>query len=215
MKWIEVDTQRAYDRIRGKIITLALMPGSLINEQRLSEELELSTTPVREALKLLIHDDLVVITQRHGLYVAGINIPDLEQLSEMRISLESLCARLAALRADSDDLNVFEALQLEQAQTPSENSHRLLDLDHKFHKALVRAAGNKYLARSLNHLFDLSQRLWYVAMPHLNFLFDSVAEHLDLVDALKKKDADRAEQIMRDHVKGFYDRVRVVLEEKG
>jgi DNA-binding GntR family transcriptional regulator len=215
MKWVEVDTQQAYERIRKKITTLALVPGSLINEQRLSEELDLDTTPVREALKMLIHDDLVFITQRHGLYVADINIPDLEQLSEMRISLESFCARLAALRADSDDLHVFEALQLEQAKISSENSHLLLDLDHKFHKALVRAAGNKYLTRTLDHFFDLSQRLWYVAMPHLDFLSASVAEHLDLVEALKKKDADRAEQIMRDHVKKFYDRVRVVLEKKG
>ena len=176
--------------------------------------MDLDATPIREALKLLIHDDLVSLTQRHGLYVADINIPDLEQLSEMRLSLESLCARLAALRADSDDLHIFEALQQEQSKISPENSHLLLDMDHKFHKALVRAAKNKYLKRTLNHFFDLSQRLWYMAMPHLDFLSAAVAEHIDLLEALKQKDADRAEQIMYNHVKGFYDRVRRVLEGK-
>jgi DNA-binding GntR family transcriptional regulator len=214
MKWVEIDTQQAYEGIRKKIITLNLAPGSLVNEQQLAQELNLGATPVREALKLLVHDDLVSVTPRHGLYVADINIPDLEQLSEMRLSLESLCARLAALRSDADDLHVFEALQQEQAKIPSENSHLLLDLDHKFHEALVRAAKNKYLMRTLNQFFDLSQRLWYMALPHLDFLCASVAEHLDLVEALKMRDADRAEQIMHDHVKGFYDRVREVLESK-
>ncbi|UCE52526.1 MAG: GntR family transcriptional regulator, partial [Desulfobacterales bacterium] len=171
------------------------------------------TAPVREALKLLVHDELVVVTPRHGLYVADINIPDLEQLSEVRLSLESLCARLAAQRAGSDDLTVLEALRQQQAAIPADDSRRLFDLDHKFHRALVQAANNKYLGRTLEHLFGLSQRLWYMALPSMDFLPSFVAEHLDLIEAIKSKDADRAEQIMHHHVKGFYDRVRTVLSQ--
>jgi len=215
MELVQVDTQRAYEKIREKIINLELAPGSLINEQHLAEDLNLGAASTREALKLLAHDALVSITPRHGLYIADISLPDLEQLSEMRLSLESLCARLAARRADSDDLMVFEALRQEQTSIPPEDSRSLLAIDHKFHQALVQAAKNKYLARTLEHYFGLSQRLWYMALPRLDFLPTAVAEHLDIVAAIKDRDAEKAGQIMHDHVQEFYDRVKEVLKTKS
>jgi DNA-binding GntR family transcriptional regulator len=153
----------------------------------------------------------VVITPRHGLYVADVNIPDLEQLSEMRLAMEGLSARLAAQRATTDDLVVFEALRQEQASIPADDSRRLLDVDHKFHQAVARAAANKYLADSLERLFGLSQRLWYLALPHLGFLSTNVERHLDLVEAIRTGDGDGAERIMRRHVEEFYAQVRRVL----
>lgn len=214
MELVRVDTQQAYEELWRRITTLALAPGALLDEQALAAELQVSQTAVREALKLLAHDDLVLITPRHGLHVAEISRADLEQLSEMRLSLEGLCARLAARRATSDDLAVLEALRREQAAIPATDSRRLFDLDHRFHQALARSAHNKYLARSLERLFGLSQRLWRLglALPHLDFLPAAVEDHLRLLDAIQAGDADQAEQIMRRHVQEFYDKVRLVLE---
>jgi DNA-binding GntR family transcriptional regulator len=144
--------------------------------------------------------------------VSDINLPDLEQLSEMRLTLEPLCAKLAAQRSDPDDWTILEALRKEQLATDPKDSKLLLDIDHKFHQALIRAARNKYLARSLEHFFGLSQRLWYMALPKLDFLPGAVAEHVEMMEAIRQKDADRAEQIMYRHVKTFYDRVRSLLE---
>jgi DNA-binding GntR family transcriptional regulator len=206
-----VDTKRAYELIRERITTLELEPGSVINEQRLANELDMGLLPVREALKLLAHDNLVVITPRHGLYVAGVNVPDLEQLSELRLTLEGLSARLAAQRATDDDIVILEALRQEQAATPVEDRRRLFDIDHKFHLAVARAAHNKYMADSLERLFGLSQRLWYLALPKLGFLPGSVEQHLDLVMAIKSGNGDEAERIMRAHVGQFYAQVREVL----
>ena len=214
MELVRVDTQRAYELIWDQITTLELAPGSPINEQQLAEDLDMSLVPVREALRLLAHENLVVITPRHGLYVADVNVPDLEQISEIRISLESLCARLAAQRATPDDLVVLESLRQEQATIPVEDTRRLFDLDHKFHQAIARAAQNKYLADTLERYFGLSKRLWYLALPHLGYLPGNVEQHLDLVEALKASNADRAEEIMREHVQSFYNRVRVILTEE-
>jgi DNA-binding GntR family transcriptional regulator len=183
----------------------------VINEQLLAEELEMGLAPVREALKLLVHDNLVVITPRHGLYVADVNAPDLEQLSELRLSLEGLSARLAAQRATEDDIVILETLRQEQANTPADDRRRLFDIDHKFHQAVARAAHNKYMADSLERLFGLSQRLWYLALPKLGFLPTAVEQHLDLVQAIKNGDGDEAERIMRTHVGEFYAQVREVL----
>ncbi len=217
MELERVDTKRAYEQIREQITTLELAPGSVINDQQLARDLDMGLVPVREALKLLAHENLVVITPRHGLYVADVNVPDLEQLSEMRLALEGLCARLAAQRATDDDITVLEALRQEQANTPAEDNRRLFDVDHKFHQAIARAAHNKYMASSLERLFGLSQRLWYLALPgpaspDTGFLPSSVKKHLDLVEAIKAGDGENAERIMRAHVKEFYAQVREILQ---
>ncbi|MCK4831781.1 MAG: FCD domain-containing protein, partial [Anaerolineales bacterium] len=87
--------------------------------------------------------------------------------------------------------------------------------DHKFHQAIARAARNRYLAATLERYFGLSQRLWYLVLPQLDFLPTAVQEHLDLIDALRAGDADVAEQIMREHVQMFYDQVRAILIDEG
>jgi len=206
-----VDTQRAYELIWEKITTLEMAPGAPINEQQLALELDMGEVPVREALRLLAHENLVRVTPRHGLYVADVQVSELERISEIRLSLETLCARLAAQRATPDDLIVLEALRQEQANVPAEDTQRLFDLDHKFHQALAQAAQNKYLAQTLERLFGLSRRLWYLVLPRLGYLPASVEEHLDLVEAIRAGDADRAGQIMHHHVEEFYAKVRETL----
>lgn len=218
MELVRVDTKRAYELMWDKITTLELAPGAPINEQKLAEQLGMGLVPVREALRLLAHENLVVITPRHGLYVAEVNVSDLEQLSEMRLSLEALAARLAAQRATSDDLVVLDALRQEQVAGPAGDdlaalhvSQQLFDLDHRFHQAVARAAHNKYLAQTLDRLFGLSRRLWYLVLPRLGYLPTAVGEHLDLVEAVRKGDAERAERIMHEHVADFYARIRETL----
>jgi DNA-binding GntR family transcriptional regulator len=211
MELVRVDTQRAYELIWEKITTLELAPGAAIDEGQLAEELMIGLAPVREAIRLLAHENLVVVTPRHGLYVADVNLTDLEQISEIRLSLESLAARLAAQRATSDDMVILEALRQEQGLVSADDNRRLFDLDHKFHQAVTRAAHNKYLAQTLDHLFGLSRRLWYLALPQLGFLPSAVEQHVDLVKAIQAGNADRAEQVMRAHVQDFSNKVREVL----
>jgi DNA-binding GntR family transcriptional regulator len=215
MELVRVDTQRAYELIWEKITTLELAPGAPINDQKLAEELDMGLVPVREALRLLAHENLVVVTPRHGLYVADVDVPELEQLSEMRLALEALSARLASQRATPDDLVVLDALRQEQATVSAQDSRRLFDMDHKFHQAVAHAAGNKYLAQTLERLFGLSRRLWYLVLPQLGYLPTAVETHLNLVEAIKAGDADRAEDIMRRHVAEFYEQVHETLSAKG
>lgn len=207
-----VDTQRAYQLILDRITTLEMAPGAPINDQQLAQELDMALAPVQEALKLLAHDGLVALPP-DGIYVAGVDLADLEQLSEVRLLLEGYCARQAAQRADEDDLAVLEALRQEQTGLAPEESQRLFEVDHKIHQAIAGAAHNAYLAETLDRYFLLSQRLWYMVLPHLEFLPDAVHKHLELVDAIRERDPDRAEAVMRDHVQEFYAKVRQVLAE--
>jgi DNA-binding GntR family transcriptional regulator len=144
------------------------------------------------------------------LYVADVTLADLEQLSEMRLALEALSAKLAAQRAAADDLAVLDALCAAQKTT---DAAELFALDHKFHQAIAQAAHNKYLAQTLDRFFGLSQRLWVLALPHLDFLPAAVGEHLNLAAAIREGDDGRAAQIMRHHVQDFYDKVRQILSD--
>lgn len=212
MELVRVDTQKAYEAIHEKITQLELAPGTLIDANRLAHELETGLNPVQEALKLLAHEDLVRITPRHGIYVSEVNAEDLQQISEARLPLERLAARLAAQRATPDDVAVLRALCQEQSDVAAGDARRLFAVDHRFHQAIARAAHNRHLARTLEHFFGLSQRLWYLVLPHLDFLPAAVEEHRQLVQAIEAGSAEEAGEIMADHVQEFYLKVHDVLE---
>lgn len=203
-----VDISHAYELIRGKIATLELAPGALINAQQLAAELEVPLFSVEEALKILMREHLVRATPRHGMYVSDVNLEDLQQLSELRIELESLAASLAAQRATADDIAVLEALRETRLGATAGSPAELFDLDRRFHQAVAQAAKNQYLAQTLEHFFGLSLRLWYLVLNRLQFLPSAVEMHRDLVDAIRRRDAEAAGEIARGHVREFYLAVR-------
>jgi DNA-binding GntR family transcriptional regulator len=171
----------------------------------------MGSVPVREALNLLAHDHLVD-TAAQGLFVSKVEIPDLQQINEIRLLLEPYCAQQAAIHATADDIVVLEALGQEQSQIPPDQPKLLFDLDHKFHQAIARAAKNKYLAEILEDFYGHSKRAWFLVLPHLDFLSTAVESHLDMVQVIKNQDAERAAQMMRDHVQGFYQKVFEILK---
>jgi DNA-binding GntR family transcriptional regulator len=210
MDLIRIDTQRAYELIREKITSLDLSPGSSIDEGKLAKELKMGLVPVREALNLLAYDHLVE-TAAQCLFVSKVSIPDLQQISEIRILLEPYCAQQAAVHATADDLVVLEALSQDQSQIPPDRPKQLFDLDHKFHQAIARAAKNKYLEEILEDFYGHSKRAWFLVLPHLDFLSTAVESHLDMVQAIKAQDSEGAAQMMREHVQGFYEKVFEIL----
>lgn len=211
MDLLRVDTQRAYEKIREKITSLELPPGALIDEGKLADEMETGLVPVREALNLLAYDHLVE-TADQSLFVSKIEIPDLRQISEIRMLLEPYCAQQAATHATADDIVVLEALSQEQSQIPSDQPKQLFDLDHKFHQAIARAAKNNYLAEILEDFYGHSRRVWFLVLPHIDFLSTAVESHLDMVQAIKDQNTDQAAKIMEEHVQGFYEKVFEILK---
>jgi len=211
MELVRIDTQRAYELIREKITSLELTPGSPVDEGKLADELDMGLVPVREALNLLAHDHLVA-TADQGLFVSKVEIPDLHQISEIRMLLEPYCAQEAAAHATADDIVVLEALSQEQSQIPPDQPKQLFDLDHKFHQAIARAARNKYLSEILENFYGHSKRVWFLVLPHLDFLSTAVESHLEMVQAIKDQDGEQAAQMMYDHVQGFYEKVFEILK---
>ena len=209
MKLNKVDTEKAYQLLWDKITSLDLAPGEILDIAALADELEFSQISIQEALSLLVHDHLVEAPPR-GLYVAGLRFSDLEKISSIRLNLETMAAQQAALNANKDDLVILQTLCEEVAQ----DTRELFKLDQRFHQAIARAAHNNYLADTLQRLYGLSKRLWFLALPYLDFLPSAVSSHINLVDAISDGNESLSMEIMQNHIEDFYLKIREIIKKK-
>lgn len=214
----------AYYRIRDLLVTLELAPGSGLDERLLRERLQLGRTPVREAVRRLAGEGLVTVYARRGAAVAPIDVRDLTHVSETRIELEGLGARLAAERADDDDRRLARQLraELEVHVAGAGNSgedataqavRALIRTDQRVHQCVHRATHNRYLQESLGTYLTLSLRLWFLGLERVRHLDEAVLEHQDLLTAVLDGDGPAAERAARAHVSGFWREMRQVLIE--
>ncbi|MGQ9517988.1 MAG: GntR family transcriptional regulator [Anaerolineae bacterium] len=201
-------TERAYRTIREKIIRLEYAPGELLVESGLAEELGTGRTPVREALKMLACENLVVIIPQRGIYVADISLTDLQEIAELRLAVEGLAAQLAAQRITPQQLERLRSLTHQLAHTAPDDVERLMEIDRQFHLAVAEAAGNKHLADVIISLYDKSLRLWRLALTRVGALASSIERHEELLDALEYGNAAKAAEIMQEHVRDFHRRMR-------
>lgn len=201
-------TERAYRTIREKIIRLEYAPGELLVESGLAEELGTGRTPVREALKMLACENLVVIIPQRGIYVADISLTDLQEIAELRLAVEGLAAQLAAQRITPQQLERLRSLTHQLAHTAPDDVEKLMEIDRQFHLTVAEAAGNKHLADVIVSLYDKSLRLWRLALTRVGALASSIERHEELLDALEYGNAAKAAEIMQEHVRDFHRRMR-------
>lgn len=197
-------SETAYRLLKEKIITLELPPATLLNEAVLMQDLNLGRTPLREAIQRLAYEDLVVILPRRGILVADLNLTDLQKIFEVRIELEIFAVRLAAERATPEQIAEMEALFEGADAIIRHGDHRqLIQLDHQAHQLIVKAAHNEFLEESLERLYNHVLRLWYVSLHRVSRLREAIAEHRELIAAIKAGEGERAAEIMRAHIVGF------------
>jgi DNA-binding GntR family transcriptional regulator len=207
-------SEEAYLRIRDRIVSLDMPPGSVVNESRLREELKIGRTPIREALQRLSRENLVKSVPHRGTFVTDVNITDLARITEVRVVLEAHAARLATDRLSAADRDNFAAL-LEALQKDSSFDQReLMRLDQLIHLQIYRAARNPFLESTLERYFNLSLRLWYLVLDREVGLREALREHQELLRAILAGDPERAEESMRRHVTNFEQEIRKALMER-
>lgn len=202
----------AYFLIRDLVVTLELAPGTPINERDVMQRLGLGRTPVREALRRLADEGLVVIYARRGMAVASVDVRDLTGISEVRVELEGFAARLAAERSTGSDCEAAAALVAELGRLPDARDERaMIRFDQRVHHHVHRATHNAYLQTTLAEYLTLSLRLWFLGLDQVSRLDDAIREHRELLEAIDARDGDRAEAVARAHVTGFQQEIRRVL----
>jgi DNA-binding GntR family transcriptional regulator len=204
---------RAYLALRDRLITLAIRPGEPIDDGRVAAELEVGRTPVREALKRLEDDRLVVSYARRGTFATGVDITDLAYINELRVQLEPMAARRAAERATAGQRAEIEGLIARFGtidELPADKTD-LMRLDMTVHRAIYRAAGNPHLEDVLIRYHNLVTRIFCLFLERLPSVADHVNEHAAMLTAIVAGDADLAAELALEHVTGFERGVRAVI----
>jgi DNA-binding GntR family transcriptional regulator len=207
-------SEAAYMRIRDRIVCLDMAPGSVVNEARLREDLEIGRTPIREALQRLALENLVRSIPHRGTFVTDVNITDLARITEVRVVLEAHAARLAAERIGGQDRVAIRELLAVLEGGGAKDQTELMRLDQQIHRQIYRAARNSFLESTLERYLNLSLRLWYLVVDQEVRLREAVAEHVELLRAVLAGEGSRAEESMRRHVTGFEREIRRVLVER-
>lgn len=202
------NAERAYTQIKGKIITAKLPPGAVINEAQLMEEFALGRTPIREAIKQLQMENLVIVTPRKGMYVAEIAVTDLIQIFEVRVELESIATRLAAQRITESEILELEKLAKEYQKADPSDKECLIHLDGEFHSLLAKATHNKFLIKEIEFYYNLSLRIWYIALTYANPEDIDVDAHIEILEAIQAQDAKKAGIRMKKHIQDFHKTIK-------
>jgi DNA-binding GntR family transcriptional regulator len=188
-------------QLRDQIFAGELSPGAFVDETRLCDQLAISRTPLREALKVLAAEGLIRHEPRRGSFVNEVTEQDLDDIFPVIALLEGRCAFEAALQATDTDIVALDSLH--QQLQDSATQGRIPDYyaaNYAIHEAIIAMAGNKWLAQVIS---DLRKILKLARLQQLNApgrLAQSLAEHMAIFAALKARDAEGADAAMRTHL---------------
>ncbi len=191
-----------YKQILEEIKTGQLLPGTRLTEVALARDLGVSRTPLREALAKLESEGMLTNDGGRGLVVTQLDHNMISELYQMREVLEATAARLAAQHASEVEIGILRDIA-KQDQDLSDY-HELAANNRKFHDILYCCGHNRYLLKSLHSLHESMFLLGQTTLSVPGRGESSKKEHLMLVDALERRDADAAEQIVRDHIRAAY-----------
>jgi DNA-binding GntR family transcriptional regulator len=197
---VESVVDLVYAAVRGRILEGDLPRGTRLRQEALAEELGVSRTPLREALRRLAAEGFVEFRPNRGVEVAYITREGARAAYEARLVLEPGAARLAAERRPRDELKAMRAAI--QSQRRSDGGGVALAASRSFHLALVRASGNEYVARLGEALWvpGIAQAIYERQSGSAEQALADAAEHEGIADAVEAGDAELAERLTREHI---------------
>jgi DNA-binding GntR family transcriptional regulator len=205
---------QVYDVLREKILTVQLKPGESINERWLADWLGVSRTPIREAINRLSANGLIAIVPNVGTSVSLINVAKVKEFNLIRTSLESMIVRLAAEKFDDRAATVLRDLIDRQIATLTQpDLIQNIVVDSAFHHKIAEISGLNATWAILQHAMDEILRVRYLSVRLPRPLMEPIDEHLVILDALKKGDADASERAMRAHLDASYGHIVTALEQ--
>ncbi len=196
----------AVDQLREMISRGELGPGEWLRQERLSEALGVSFTPIREALKQLEAEGLVEHVPYRGVRVAVFSADDVRDIYDLRAQLEGQAARSAATRLTPGQIAELRSLHEGMAALSYDQIQRIRELNRRFHSLIIEASGRTYLARILNMIWTwFPTMLWSQSAEMTVFsepdrAEEDSSEHAQIVAAFEARDPDAAERAMRAHI---------------
>lgn len=207
---------RVYTQIKNLILCNQVMPGQKLHHQELSDRLGVSRTPVREALTRLVQEGYVSFLPNRGFTCKEIRLQEAEELYDLREALEAFAVEKAVENVSDDALdNLSRKMNLYGADVERRFSRERLIYDQDLHLEIARIAGNETLIRALTQVFER-----IILKRRTDGLYDPARgltahqEHLELIQAMKRRDAAQAVAILRAHIRAGKDNVLADLRQR-
>ena len=208
--------EKAYQLLVRKITQMEYVPGSLLVEKLLMEELAIGRTPIREALQRLAIEGLVDHTPNRGMFVSEITAGGVQEIYEFRAMLDGYAASLAATRASKEQIQELRNLhkQLVRA-TEDDDIDQYVALDRHFYEVLAAAARNTFVAEAIPRIFNLHLRLWFFISEKSGGWHSIAGSHEEMtkgvVEALEKRDPESARLAMETYVARRHQDIKRIL----
>ncbi|MFB2893375.1 GntR family transcriptional regulator [Aerosakkonemataceae cyanobacterium BLCC-F50] len=204
--------EQAYQSLRKMILSGELAPGQRLVEAQLARDLQVSRTPIREALAQLLRESLVMTDGDQGLKVAIFSAEDAAQLYECRIALERVSVTAACDNVTAAQLRKLQRLlQKSEKLTDTKPSpllnFQLLDLDYQFHRLIAEMSGNLWLQGMLDQIFDKMMLLRIQTIQQNQSVLDIRTEHLYIYEAIAQRNSEVAVEAAIGHLQAAKDRV--------
>jgi len=196
----ELLSQRVYRIIKRDIISGKLASDSRLFEEKIAEQMQISRTPVREALRLLSAEGFLTLKPNNGIVVSQISPQDLVDVLHIRLQLETYAINLAAKKITDTEIKELRSI-LEQMRevVDSRNSLSYNNLNLKYHSRIIGISGNKKLCEICDHLHQQSEH-WIRSLVLPKRMMQSLNEHISIFKALEKKDSKKSKEEMYRHV---------------
>lgn len=190
-----------FEYLRNSILNGELEPGERLMELQLAEQLGVSRTPVREAIRKLELEGLVEMIPRKGAYVADMSIKDILDVLEVRMFLEGLAAYLAAERMSDDEIDKLkEILKKFEAGIVNMGKEDMIELDNKFHDMIIAGSRNNKLLQIVQGLQEQFQRFRVIYFNEYNEHQDLIKYHKAIVESIDNRDSKKAQEYAQTHV---------------
>ena len=190
-----------FNTLRKAILTGELKPGERLMEIHLANRLGVSRTPIREAIRKLELEGLVIMIPRRGAEVAQITEKSLKDVLEVRRALDALCVELACDRINSDEEEMLkEACDEFERATETKDATIIAKADVAFHDIIVQATGNQRLIQLINNLSEQMYRYRFEYIKDENRHDSLIDEHRIIYESIVKRDKKKAAQTARLHI---------------
>jgi DNA-binding GntR family transcriptional regulator len=201
---------RVFTSLRESILEGIYKPGDVLRESTIAKELEVSRTPVREAIRQLELEGLVKSVPNKETVVAGITPGDVEDIFMIRSRLEGLAARRATERITEEELSKMEEiLELTKFYVAKHDINHLNELDHKFHDIIYQATKSRTLKHILSDFHYYIQKARKVSIATPGRAKRLLEEHQNIYLAIKERDVDQAEALVNEHIENAFASVKV------
>ncbi len=204
---------KVFVRLENDIINGKYKQGESLNESRVANELKVSRTPVREAIRQLELEGLVAYIPNKGAIVKGLSPEDIRDIFEIRMKIEGLAAKRAAANITPGQLKELrEVLDFQEFYTKRGDAERILKMDTKFHEIIFKASGSRHLDRTLTAFHHYIQSVRILSLKDIQRAQNALNEHFAILRAIETGDRENAENLMSEHIRHATNRMEMLQD---